>query len=187
VRRADVANGSSTSFRACVCHFRFGPISQHFVAAQYLSRWANSGLMQAKKSEERNWITSNRLGPTNLGMDVALPVIDQAYLSTAVDPEFFRRTALLTCEREILEFPAEQNWCDTDNSHFHSALRTRRRSPCLRWYFLTSHVISFRRSEATDIRTAASFALKPGHNADAPRGKRRVAADLRPRAPAAHT
>jgi hypothetical protein len=42
--------------------------------------------------------------------------------STALDPEFFRRTALLTCEREILEFPAEQNWFDTDNDHFHSAI-----------------------------------------------------------------
>jgi ornithine decarboxylase len=35
-------DGSSTSFRACVCHFRFDPISRHFVAAQYLSRRANN-------------------------------------------------------------------------------------------------------------------------------------------------
>jgi hypothetical protein len=36
-------------------------------------------------------------------------------------------------------------------------------------------------------RPAASFALKLRHNADAPHGKRRVAADLRPTAPTAHT
>jgi len=36
-------------------------------------------------------------------------------------------------------------------------------------------------------RPAASFALKLRHNADAPHGKRRVAADFRPTAPAAHT
>jgi hypothetical protein len=67
--------------------------------------------------------------------------------STALDPEFFRRTALLACEREILEFPAEQNRFDTDNDHFHSAVRTCRRSSYFRWRFWNSHVISFRRSE----------------------------------------
>ena len=38
-----VCNGSSTAFRACVCHFRFGPISRHFVAGQHLPRWARKG------------------------------------------------------------------------------------------------------------------------------------------------
>src|SRR5580658_5665455 len=66
--------------------------------------------------------------------------------SNALDPEFFRRTALFTCEREILEFPTEQNWYDADNDHFRSAERTRRRSPGFWWHFLTSYVISFRRS-----------------------------------------
>ena len=38
-----VCNGSSTAFRACVCHFRFGPISRHYVAGQHLPRWARKG------------------------------------------------------------------------------------------------------------------------------------------------
>ena len=42
----------------------------------------------------------------------------------AFDLEYFRRTALLTCEREFLEFTDEQDWCDTDNDHFCSAIRT---------------------------------------------------------------
>jgi hypothetical protein len=67
--------------------------------------------------------------------------------STALDPELFRGTALLACEREILEFPAEQNWFDTDNDHFRSAVRTCRRSSYFEWRFWNSHVISFRRSE----------------------------------------
>jgi hypothetical protein len=107
--------------------------------------------------------------------------------SKALDPECFRRTAPLTCEREILELPAEQNWCDADNDHFRSANRTRRRRPCFWWHFLASHAISFRRGEATHTRAAPSWALKSGHHADVPHGKRRVAADLRPRARAAHT
>ena len=72
--------------------------------------------------------------------------------STALDPEFFRRTALLTCEREILKFPAEQNWFDTDNDHFHSAIRTCRRISYFGWRFWNSHVISFRRSEGNGDR-----------------------------------
>jgi hypothetical protein len=37
--------GQSTSFRACVCHFRFAPpISRHFVATKYLSRWAKGDM-----------------------------------------------------------------------------------------------------------------------------------------------
>jgi hypothetical protein len=66
--------------------------------------------------------------------------------STALDPELFRGTALLACEREILEFPAEQNWFDTDNDHFRSAVRTCRPS-YFGWRFWSSHVLSFRRSE----------------------------------------
>ena len=66
--------------------------------------------------------------------------------STALDPELFRGTALLACERESLEFPAEQNWFDTDNDHFYSAVRTCRRSSYFEWRFWNSHVISFRRS-----------------------------------------
>ena len=67
--------------------------------------------------------------------------------STALDPEFFRGTAVLACEREILEFTAEQNWRDTENDHFGSAVRTRRRSSCFERGLFTSHVVSFRRSE----------------------------------------
>jgi hypothetical protein len=51
-------------------------------------------------------------------------------------------TALLTSERKILEFAADQNRCDTGNHHF-----------------LTSHVISFRRSETMDTARDVSFAL----------------------------
>lgn len=99
----------------------------------------------------------------------------------------FVESHFLQTECEILEFPTEQNWFDTDNDHFRSADGTRRRSPCFRRHFLASHVISSRRSEATDTRPAASFTLKPGHNADEPHRKRRDAADLRPRARAARS
>jgi len=44
--------------------------------------------------------------------------------SNAFEPELFRRTALLACESEILEFPTKQNWFDTDNDHFRSAVGT---------------------------------------------------------------
>jgi hypothetical protein len=44
--------------------------------------------------------------------------------SNAFEPELFRKTALLACEREILEFPTKQNWFDTDNDHFRSAVGT---------------------------------------------------------------
>jgi hypothetical protein len=40
------------------------------------------------------------------------------------DLEYFGRTALLTCEREFLEFTDEQDWCDRENDHFCSAFRT---------------------------------------------------------------
>jgi hypothetical protein len=70
-------------------------------------------------------------------------------LSTALNPEFFRTTALLASKREVLKFPSEQNRCNTDNDHFRSALRARRRSRRFRWHFLTGHVISFRRNDAT--------------------------------------
>jgi hypothetical protein len=63
------------------------------------------------------------------------------------DPEHFRRTALLTCEPEILEFTEEQNWCDADDDHFRSAIGTSRRSSYFGWRCLIGHVISFRRSE----------------------------------------
>ena len=45
-------------------------------------------------------------------------------LSPAFDLEYFGRTALLTCEREFLEFTDEQDWFDGDNDHFCSAFRT---------------------------------------------------------------
>ena len=38
----DFRSGSFTSFRSCVPYFRFSPISRHFVAAQYLSRWTKT-------------------------------------------------------------------------------------------------------------------------------------------------
>src|SRR5205085_5518730 len=51
------------------------------------------------------------------------------------EPELFSRTAFLACESEILEFPTEQNWFDTDNDHFRSAVGTCRRSFCFGWRF----------------------------------------------------
>ena len=42
-----------------------------------------------------------------------------------LDPKFFRKTARLAREREILVRPAEQNWRDAGNDHFRSALGTR--------------------------------------------------------------
>ena len=63
--------------------------------------------------------------------------------SSSFDPEFLRKAARLAREREILECPSEQNWRDTRNDHFRSALRTGRRS-FFGWQFLASHVISFR-------------------------------------------
>ena len=74
----------------------------------------------------------------------------QLGLSASFDLEDFRRTTLLACEREFLEFTEEQNWCDTDNDHFRSAIRTRRRSPYFGWRFLVGHVVSFREARATD-------------------------------------
>jgi len=68
-------------------------------------------------------------------------------LSPAFDLEYFGRTALLTCEREFLEFTDEQDWFDGDNDHFCSAFRTCWRILCCGWRFLTGHVTSFRRSE----------------------------------------
>src|SRR6266540_4384225 len=62
--------------------------------------------------------------------------------SASLDPKFFCMTAFCTCEREVLECSSEQNWCDTSNDHFCSALGTRRRS-FFRWQFFASHVISF--------------------------------------------
>ena len=139
-------------------------------------------------------------------------------ITNALEPELFRRTALLACQSEILEFPTKQNWFDTDNDHFRSAVGTCRRRFCFGWRVWNCHVISFRRSdvertprrvlvlvceEGPDalqghlghssmgrIRMAApagSFALKLRHSADACHGRRRVAADLRPTIPAAHT
>jgi hypothetical protein len=69
-------------------------------------------------------------------------VVHYSCRSNALDPELLRKTACLACEREILEFSAEQNWRDARNDHFRSAFGTcRRRS--FRWQFLACHVISF--------------------------------------------
>lgn len=56
--------------------------------------------------------------------------------------EFFRKTARLAREREVLECASEQNWRNAGNDHFRSALRTCRRS-VFGWQFLPGHVMSF--------------------------------------------
>lgn len=45
-------------------------------------------------------------------------------LLVPLDPDFFRKSARLAREREILERASEQNWRDAGNDHFSSALRT---------------------------------------------------------------
>ena len=59
-----------------------------------------------------------------------------------LEPEFFRKTARLAREREVLERPSEQNWHDAGNNHFCSALGTCRRG-FFGWLFFASHVTSF--------------------------------------------
>jgi hypothetical protein len=76
-------------------------------------------------------------------------------LSIALNPEFLRRTAHLTNEREILEVPTEQYWRDTDDDHLRSADRTCRGTPRFRCHFLTGHVISF--DEATQRITGGNL------------------------------
>jgi hypothetical protein len=51
-----------------------------------------------------------------------------AGLLMALHSEFFRKTARLAREREVLECASEQNWRNAGNDHFRSALRTCRRS-----------------------------------------------------------
>jgi hypothetical protein len=65
-------------------------------------------------------------------------------LSGSIDFEFFRKAAFLTQERELLESAWQQNWRDTGNNHFRSALRTRRLDICVRNKFPADHVFSFR-------------------------------------------
>jgi hypothetical protein len=45
----EVRSGSSLTFRASAAHFRSFPESQHSLAQQYLSVWANNGLSRCKK------------------------------------------------------------------------------------------------------------------------------------------
>jgi hypothetical protein len=74
-------------------------------------------------------------------------------------------------------WPAEQFICEKPDTSRKSLLLVTLDQP---------RRFPFTEGETMDTARQSSFALKLARNADAPHGKRRVAADLRPKARVAH-